>query len=518
MTWYSELAFVGNCQTGVDLVASICILILLSTLATHINVNADDQNTFNVLNYGAVGNGNSDDSLAYAKAWNDACKANAQTPTMIIPKGKTFLVHPITFSGPCKSSNISIQLSGTIKAPDGPSAWTSEIERWIVFGNITGLNINGRGHFDGNGQKWWDQSCKHHPGKDCSERAPTAVSFIQCNNAHINEIYVERSPQVHIVVDYSQDVHFKSLIINSPETSPNTDGIHIARSHDVSVHTSIIAAGDDCISISDQTSNISVTYVNCGPGHGISIGSLGKNGEEVKVENITVRHVNFCKTTNGARIKTWQAGKGQVQHVEFSYMNFTEVQNPIIIDQYYCDQKDVCAKTSTGVHISDVRYLNATGTSATDVAINLDCSNNVACTDIKLENIELQSATEGKGVLSSCKNAFGGASYDGAMVQAGIPDFWLIAIISHHVLDQEITKHDEGAVNFLTDIEKAKKRLFNLLKPPEVPADVKGFDIEKLRYQLKHDYDVGVAYTEEIISHAVGCYTGNIYSEAEGCS
>lgn len=38
------------------------------------------------------------------------------------------------------------------------------------------------------------------------------------------------------------------------------------------------------------------------------------------------------------------------------------------------------------------------------------------------------------------------------MVQAGIPDFWLIAIISHPVLDQEITKHDEGAVNFLTDI------------------------------------------------------------------
>lgn len=66
--------------------------------------------------------------------------------------------------------------------------------------------------------------------------------------------------------------------------------------------------------------------------------------------------------------------------------------------------------------------------------------------------------------------------------------------------------------------EKAKKRFFNLLKPPEVPADVKGFDIEKLRYQLKHDYDVGVAYTEEIISHAVGCYTGNIYLKAEGCS
>ncbi|KAH9715008.1 Pectin lyase-like superfamily protein [Citrus sinensis] len=238
-----------------------------------------------------------------------------------------------------------MKLSGTIKAPDGPSAWTSEIGRWIAFGNITGLNINGRGLFDGNGQKWWDQSCKHHPGKDCSERAPT-------NLLHLEILLLILSQEKALVAgNYSQDVHFKSLIINSPETSPNTDGIHIAHSHDVSVHTSVIAAGDDCISISDQTSNISVTYVNCGPGHGISIGSLGKNGEEVKVENITVRHVNFYKTTNGARIKTWQ-----------------------------------------------------------------------------------------------------GASYDGAMVQAGIPDFWLIAIISHHVLDQEITKHDEGAVNFLTDI------------------------------------------------------------------
>lgn len=67
----------------------------------------------------------------------------------------------------------------------------------------------------------------------------------------------------------------------------------------------------------------------------------------------------------------------------------------------------MCTLKSTGVHISDVRYLNATGTSATNMAINLDCSDNVACTDIKLENIELQSATKGEEVLSSCKNAFG---------------------------------------------------------------------------------------------------------------
>lgn len=33
------------------------------------------------------------------------------TPTMIIPDGKTFFVHPITLVGPCKSTNINVQVS-----------------------------------------------------------------------------------------------------------------------------------------------------------------------------------------------------------------------------------------------------------------------------------------------------------------------------------------------------------------------------------------------------------------------
>lgn len=37
-----------------------------------------------------------------------------------------------------------------------------------------------------------------------------------------------------------------------------------------------------------------------------SIGSLGKSGNEVKVENISVIRGHFNRTTNGVRIKTWQ--------------------------------------------------------------------------------------------------------------------------------------------------------------------------------------------------------------------
>lgn len=39
---------------------------------------------------------------------------------------------------------------------------------------------------------------------------------------------------------------------------------------------------------------------------GNSIGSLGRGGNFVQVEDISVSNIYFKGTTNGARIKTWQ--------------------------------------------------------------------------------------------------------------------------------------------------------------------------------------------------------------------
>ena len=66
-----------------------------------------------------------------------------------------------------------------------------------------------------------------------------------------------------------------------------------------------------------------------------SVGSLGRGGTEVEVEDIRVAHVNFTGTTNGARIKTWPGGTGYVRGIEFFDIRFSNVQNPIIIDQFY---------------------------------------------------------------------------------------------------------------------------------------------------------------------------------------
>ncbi|PRQ44656.1 putative polygalacturonase [Rosa chinensis] len=83
------------------LLASFLIVCIFTT-SSNFNVGYC-QETFNVLDYGAVGDGQTDDSEAFLKAWSDLCAANG-TPALVIPMEKTFLLQPTKFSGPCISN------------------------------------------------------------------------------------------------------------------------------------------------------------------------------------------------------------------------------------------------------------------------------------------------------------------------------------------------------------------------------------------------------------------------------
>ncbi|KAI4344947.1 hypothetical protein L6164_012122 [Bauhinia variegata] len=150
--------------------------------------------------------------------------------------------------------------------------------------------------------------------------------------------------------------------------------------------------GDDCISINGGSSFINITDVACGPGHGISIGSLGKNGEYETVEEVHVKNCSFTGTQNGARIKTWAGGSGYARKITFQNINFTAARNPVINDQNY-DSSD--AATDTAVNISHITYYKMYGTSAVENAIQLDCDNSIGCTN---------------KTFASCNNAHGTSS------------------------------------------------------------------------------------------------------------
>ena len=73
----------------------------------------------------------------------------------------------------------------------------------------------------------------------------------------------------NFVVNDCQNVKMQGIKVSDPGNSPNTDGIHVVQSSDVTILNSNIATGDDCISIASGASNLWIEGITCGPGHGI---------------------------------------------------------------------------------------------------------------------------------------------------------------------------------------------------------------------------------------------------------
>ena len=142
----------------------------------------------------------------------------------------------------------------------------------------------------------------------------------------------------------SKGIEFHYVHIIAPENSPNTDGIHIGSSSNIEITDSTIATGDDCVSMSPGSKNINIRNVTCGPGHGISVGSLGGGPNEEDVSGLTVTDCTFIGTQNGLRVKTWaKPYPGNVFNLTFEDIIMENVNNPIIIDQQYCPSRN-CEK------------------------------------------------------------------------------------------------------------------------------------------------------------------------------
>ncbi|WOG91680.1 hypothetical protein DCAR_0310930 [Daucus carota subsp. sativus] len=367
-----------------SIVQKICFLILMLVLSTPLN---GDDNTYNVQDYGAVADGTTDNTQPFMDTWKAACSSGG---TMVIPAaGGNFFVNKIELEGPC-SGQVTFQLDGVIVAPSG----NPYPDSWFTFHAIDGFTMQGSGMFDGNGPSAWAQC------PVCS----ASIGLYAITNAHIQDITSLNSKGFHFVMVGGEGVTFEHINITAPGDSPNTDGINMAQSNNIQIIDSDIGTGDDCVAIEEGCTNINVTGVNCGPGHGISIGSIGKLEADKDVQGVYVQHCTLTSTQNGVRIKSWAPSYPvTVSNVTYEDITINNASNPIIIDQTYCYDNKECPGESQ-VRISNVKYIGVTGTSASQVAVSLQCSNNVPCQDIYLENIDLTLSGGGQ-TSSQCVNA-----------------------------------------------------------------------------------------------------------------
>ncbi|KAK6930416.1 Glycoside hydrolase, family 28 [Dillenia turbinata] len=373
----------------------VCYVIFLHLVTLVQSSNA----VYNVVSYGAKSDGKTDSTKAFLKAWASAC-ASVKSSTLYVPRG-TFLMKAVVFKGPCKNK-ITVQIDGSIVAPSEYRALgTSGF--WILFFKVDRVSVYG-GTLDAKGAAFW--ACRTS-GKSCPPGA-RSITFMSSTNVVVSGLRSINGELSHMGVNGCTNVLIRNVKLIAPDLSPNTDGIHVQYSTGVTITGCNIQTGDDCISIGPGTRNMNMDHIACGPGHGISIGSLGWSVKEEGVQNISLTNSIFTGSDNGVRIKTWaRASNGFVRNVAYKNIVMKNVDNPIIIDQNYCPTAQGCPKQGSGVKISGVTYSDIRGTSGTQVAVKLDCSPTNPCTDIRLHNIKLTHVSSKITATSFCKNAGG---------------------------------------------------------------------------------------------------------------
>ncbi|RWR83106.1 putative polygalacturonase [Cinnamomum micranthum f. kanehirae] len=243
---------------------------------------------------------------------------------------------------------------------------------------------------------------KTDDSQKCPGIPPAALHFDACNGLQLSGLSLHDNPRNHISVNKCNSAVLSNLTIRAPGDSPNTDGIDISNLNNIQIHNCIISTGDDCIAINNGTSNVNISYITCGPGHGISIGSLGGGRTYAAVQDIHVSHSNFTETKWAARIKTWKGGSGYVRGVSYKDIILNNVQRAITINQEYDD-----GIYERSVVVSNVSFIGFHGTASRSDAISMKCGPGPQrCTDVVLGDVNISSSV-GQKLEAFCQFAHG---------------------------------------------------------------------------------------------------------------
>ncbi len=302
------------------------------------------RNMFNVLDYGAVGDGQTLDTTAL-QATIEAC-SHAGGGTVYVPAG-----HYLTGSLFLKSHitlylDAGATLLGSQNAADYPliaNRWegvSRETHAPLIGGDdLTHIAILGRGTIDGRGAYWWDL----HRRRTLDHPRPRLISFSRCTNVLIEGITCINSPSWTIHPYACDNVTIDKVTIVNPADSPNTDGINPESCRNVHIANCYIDVGDDCITIKSGTEeegrdrllpceNLTITNCTMVHGHGgVVIGSEMSGG----VRRVVISNCVFVGTDRGIRLKSRRERGGVVEDIRVTNVVMTDVLCPFIINLFY---------------------------------------------------------------------------------------------------------------------------------------------------------------------------------------
>jgi polygalacturonase len=196
--------------------------------------------------------------------------------------------------------------------------------------------IDGRGGATILGQRisWW-QLAREAQVKNTNQNCPRLIVLSHCDNFTLYRITLENAPNFHVFYGGGKGFTAWGVIINTPKTARNTDGIDPSSSTNVTITHCFIHAGDDDVAIkagnAGPATHISIVHNHFYTGHGVSIGSETNGG----ASDIVVHDLSIDGADNGIRIKSNSSRGGHVHGVIYKNVCIRDTKNPILMDSNY---------------------------------------------------------------------------------------------------------------------------------------------------------------------------------------
>jgi len=283
--------------------------------------------TFNIKNYGAIGDNVTDNTKAIQDAINAA--VNAGGGKVVVPSGE-YLCGPLKFAS---SLNLQIDSAATLRmlAIDKYPGGTIDGTAFISGAKLHDIAVSGKGMIDGQGSAWWPLA------KTTNAKRPRMIAFKECERVLIEQVRLINSPMFHIAIGgKNSNVTVRDVYIHAPSStdpvnpSHNTDACDVSGTKILIQHCDV-SVGDDDFTCGGGTSDVLITDCTYGNGHGVSIGSPTKGG----VSNFTVQNCTFTNTECGIRIKSDRDRGGILQNITYRNLKMTNVGIPIMIYASY---------------------------------------------------------------------------------------------------------------------------------------------------------------------------------------
>lgn len=367
-----------------------------------IKVPAFSDKTFSIVTYGAVNDGKTLCTEAFAKAIH-ACSI-AGGGKVIVPAG-------IWLTGPIElESNVNLYtMKGALvqftkdhtQYPliKQPGSKTYTVKSPIYGANLENIAITGEGVFDGAGESWrpvkkskvtpalWNNftetgvittdgkiwwpsvdamngeaylnDLKSKPEATAEDYAktrdfqrPYMFFLYHCKNILIDSIGLKNSPKFVFYPNRCNDLTISNIIVYNEDWAQNGDGIDISACKNVIIYNSMVNAGDDGIcmkssggkdSLQSELENVIIAKCNVLRAHGgFVIGSNTDGG----MHNIYVTDCVFNGSDIGLRIKSNIGRGGNVHDIYIDNIKMDNIVNEAILFSTSYDDKAV-GKTST---------------------------------------------------------------------------------------------------------------------------------------------------------------------------